>query len=218
MSRLHRIVKLIMSNFGVSIPKAGTYCVLVQPPMGLSKPGILYIQHLVTGDVWKCELLPGVLTAHISELGIPDTQLKSLDKDASPAVFNHKFVTENMIGAVSAGSFTLDDSRIDSRKIEISYTINAVPCKASLTAIPENNSTITTQVLANELLRCYDRMNEMTDIAKGHGVEFPSDKGPDVETLQKMQMAETRRRQFSAVNPNMRATKKVAKGFGSKAS
>lgn len=207
-----------MSHFGVSIPKSGNYCVLVQPPTGLTKPGSLYIQHLSTGDTWTCELSPSVMTTHISELGISDSQLKSLDKDASPAVYNYKFVTEHMIPAVSGGSFTIDDSRFDFRKIEISYTIHAVPCRSSLTTIPEKNCTTITQVLAHELLRCYDKITEMKDIGKAHGVEFPSDTGPDVATLQKMQMAETRRRQFSAVNPNMRATKKVAKGFGSKPS
>ena len=207
-----------MSSFGVSIPKSGTYCVLVQPPVGLNKPGSLHIQHLETGDTWTCDLSPNVVTSHVSELGIPDSQLKSLDKDATPAVFNHKFVTDHMIPAVNKGSFTVDESRFDSRKIEISYTINSVPCRACLTAFPEKNCTAVTQMLAHELLRCYDKINEMKDVGKAHGVEFPSDTGPDVATLQKMQIAETRRRQFSAVNPNMRATKKVAKGFGSKAS
>ena len=206
------------SNIGVSVPKSGSYCLIVQPPVGLSKNGIMYLQHLPTGQTWECELSISVMSSHISELGIPDTQLKSLYKDSSPVVFNHKFVTDQMIPTVSAGAFTVDESLGDKRLIEIAYKINAVPCRATLALSQKSTSSIVTQILAHEVVRCYNKIAEMKDIGKAHGVEFPTDNGPDVETLQKMQAAETRRRQFSAVNPNMRAPKKVAKGFGSKAS
>ena len=206
------------SHIGVSIQKSGNYCLLVQPPVGLTKSGVVLLQHLPTGQTWECELTLSVLSPHITELGIPDTQLKTLDKESSPAVFNHKFVTDQMIPAVSAGSFTVDESLGESRIVEISYKINAVPCRASIALSRKTSTSVVTQILAHEVSRCYDKITEMRDIGKAHGVEFPADNGPDIETLQKMQAAETRRRQFSAVNPNMRAPKKVAKGFGSKPS
>ena len=207
-----------MSNFGVSISKSSDYCVLVQPPFGLSKPAVVYLSNQKTGSSWSCELSEPVLDAHVSDFGIPDSQLKGTD--VAPVVFGHKFVTEQMIPAVNAGSYTVDDesSSPSHRIINISYTVNAIPCKGILRLKKEEQSGIVAQILAQELLRCYDKIAEMKDLGKAHGIEFPSDSGPDIATLHKMQVAETRRRQFSAVNPHMRATKKVAKGFGSKAS
>lgn len=72
------------------------------------------------------------------------------------------------------------------------------------------------KTLVSEMHRAYDKINDMTETSRARGLDLEEDERTlDLAAMERMQQADLRRRNLSAVNPTVRA-KKVAKGFGYK--
>jgi len=212
----------ISSEFGLSVTRDGKFCVILEPPIGRTL-GKLLLGNLNNNTAHVLSLTPEVLSDHRSKLGVPESQqFKQLQSGASANVMNYHFAHEILKPAVNTGSFTIDASDIGtvSPQVDFKYIINGITCTASFSLDKITNFPDITKILIGEIHRCYDRMNEMKEIATGHGIDISLNESAltDIATIERVQQAEARRRNLSAVNPTQRATKKIAKGFGSSAS
>ena len=188
-------------SFGASISKNQDACVLLQPASAQQSGTLFIVSDL--NKVVRLELTETVVSLHRTSLGLEDP----LTKGASANVLNFTFVNEHLRKAINTNSYAITaESRLN-----LTYTINAVTAQAELSGFVPCNALDLMRVVTRELHRAYDRMHDMTETAESHGIQLEEPE-IDIATVERMHQAEARRKNLSAVNPNMRA-KTVSKGF-----
>lgn len=163
---------------------------------------------------FRLDLVEHVIAAHRAALPITD-HIRKAEKSASTSVLlNFEFVNEYTRAAVSNGSYSVTTTQ--DPVVSMKYVITGVKCTSDLAGFKRCSIMDLMKTLGSELNRAYDRINDMIETSRARGLDLEEDERTlDFAAMERVQQADKRRKNLSAVNPTVRA-KKVAKGFGSK--
>ena len=193
-------------HFGASISQKNG--LVLQPATG-RQPGVIFLVSEPQG-CYKLELTDTAFTPHRMALNLaPDTSKN--EKEMSSVTLNGLFVNEHMKLAIDKGSFRVHDDL----SVTLTYNISGIEYVGLLKGFSQCSFLEMLRGVASEIHRAYDRIHDMIETAANRGLDLKENDTDEVVEAERIQQAELRRKNLSAVNPMMRA-KKVAKGFGSK--